>query len=129
MASPESRVRVHLWRVHASSFLALVATQTLLACYLYMFQPDVTPTRIHRYMQRHQDNLHGTQVQVSPHTIWTRMDLLLNDPSRARKADVGVVKETRKLQLDIARTQFSTETRHLKSKAESLFETLKVGKS
>ena len=120
MSTREERVRLHLWRVHASSFLAVVASQVLLATYLYVYRPEIASVRVQRYIQRH--NIHHATQEVTPHTIWCRPDLLMNDPSLRHRHDSPVLREARQIKVEFETSKRVDKLQRIRSKAEETFD-------
>jgi len=127
----EEKVRLHLWRVHASSFLALVASQILVAGFLYVVQPDLTSRKIQRQIKRHASvsgDLSGGSdrsgaARPTPHTIWTRLDILTGD--KRLKPDPALRKQrdaSRELWLHVYKQEKRLQLDHLKAKATRSFE-------
>jgi hypothetical protein len=124
------RLRVHLWRVHASSFLAVISVQILLAGFLYFVQPDFTSRRYQRNLKRQGNLEQSTNIATmpTPLTIWTRVDLLNGKnlrapPSALERKQIMEMKYLRKQFLE---AQIELKTSMLRNKAIDTFERLRI---
>jgi len=125
-SNQDAKIRLHLWRVHASSFAALVFTQVLIASYLYFWKPELNSMKYTSHVKRAE--IEGetlTFEKPTPHTIWTRLDLLTGDKSLRRRVEPKLLHETRAIQSEMRRSLQSRSLDTLKRKALDSFERLK----
>ena len=89
-----------------------------------MVRPDLTSRRFQRQLKRHMSAKDRATERETPHSIWTRVDLLTGDKTlkHSSSRDKEQWKETRDLKVQLLHAEKQRELDSLKNRAFETFE-------